>query len=208
MCGCIAPQVVFEILSPGNTAAEMARKFAFYQTYGVEEYYLFDPDGGTLQGWLRRGDRLVAIPDLQDWCSPRLGIRFDLGQGQLVIYRPDGDRFNPTAHLVGGQVPRLSPWLRRLGTHQEPGHDVGDIGGANPRGGVGQFCGIDGDDPGCYTQEYLLGHDVLTVQEAGQANQRIPDHHQVLEFAMGQGRAVLTINRDDFIRLHRLRPDH
>jgi hypothetical protein len=47
----------------------------------------------------------------------------------------------------------------------------------------------------------------LTVQEAGQANQRTPDH-QVLEFAMGQGRAVLTINRDDFIRLHRLRPDH
>jgi predicted nuclease of predicted toxin-antitoxin system len=52
-----------------------------------------------------------------------------------------------------------------------------------------------------------FGHDVLTVQEAGQANQRTPDH-QVLEFAMGQGRAVLTINRDDFIRLHRLRPDH
>ena len=52
-----------------------------------------------------------------------------------------------------------------------------------------------------------FGHDVLTVQEAGQAHQRTPDH-QVLEFAMGQGRAVLTINRDDFIRLHRLRPDH
>ncbi len=44
-----------------------------------------------------------------------------------------------------------------------------------------------------------FGYDVLTVQEAGQANQRTPDH-QVLEFAMGQGRAVLTINRDDFIR--------
>jgi len=98
--GDIAPQVVFEILSPGNTAAEMARKFAFYQTYGVEEYYLFDPDRGTLQGWLRRGDRLVAIPDLQDWCSPRLGIRFDLGQGQLVIYRPDGDRFLSPVELA------------------------------------------------------------------------------------------------------------
>jgi predicted nuclease of predicted toxin-antitoxin system len=52
-----------------------------------------------------------------------------------------------------------------------------------------------------------LGHDVLTVQEAGQANQRIPDD-QVLAFATSQGRAVLTVNRDDFIRLHRMSSDH
>lgn len=52
-----------------------------------------------------------------------------------------------------------------------------------------------------------LGHDVLTVQEAGQANQRIPDV-QVLELAISQERAVLTVNRDDFIRLHRTYPDH
>lgn len=52
-----------------------------------------------------------------------------------------------------------------------------------------------------------LGHDVLTVQEAGQANQRVPDD-QVLVFATVQGRAVLTVNRDDFIRLHRLSSDH
>ena len=47
-----------------------------------------------------------------------------------------------------------------------------------------------------------LGHDVLTVQEAGNANQRIPDD-QVLAFAVNQERAILTINRVDFIRLHR-----
>jgi predicted nuclease of predicted toxin-antitoxin system len=45
-------------------------------------------------------------------------------------------------------------------------------------------------------------HDVLTVQEAGNANQRIPDD-QVLAFAIGQERSILTINRIDFIRLHR-----
>jgi Domain of unknown function (DUF5615) len=52
-----------------------------------------------------------------------------------------------------------------------------------------------------------LGHDVLTVQEAGQANQRIPDE-QVLDFAIAQSRAVLTTNRGDFIRLHRNNSDH
>ncbi|PKO21494.1 MAG: hypothetical protein CVU38_14440 [Chloroflexi bacterium HGW-Chloroflexi-1] len=52
-----------------------------------------------------------------------------------------------------------------------------------------------------------LGHDVLTSQEAGQANQAIADA-EVLRFATAQGRALLTINRRDFIRLHRLSPVH
>jgi predicted nuclease of predicted toxin-antitoxin system len=52
-----------------------------------------------------------------------------------------------------------------------------------------------------------LGHDILTVQEAGKANQRIPDE-EVLAFAISDNRAVLTINRSDFIRLHNLQPNH
>lgn len=52
-----------------------------------------------------------------------------------------------------------------------------------------------------------LGHDVLTVQEAGKANQRIPDA-EVLKFASCENRAVLTHNRKDFFRLHRTQPDH
>ncbi|MBD0311535.1 MAG: DUF5615 family PIN-like protein [Microcoleus sp. T3-bin5] len=52
-----------------------------------------------------------------------------------------------------------------------------------------------------------LGHDVLTVQEAGNANQKIPDE-EVLAFAVSIDRAILTINRRHFIRLHTLQPDH
>lgn len=51
------------------------------------------------------------------------------------------------------------------------------------------------------------GHNVLTVQEAGKAGQQIPDE-DVLAFAVSQNRAVVTLNRRDFIRLHRLEPDH
>lgn len=46
-----------------------------------------------------------------------------------------------------------------------------------------------------------MGHDVLTAQQAGQANQAIPDS-LVLAFATAQGRAVLTFNRRHFVRLH------
>jgi hypothetical protein len=47
----------------------------------------------------------------------------------------------------------------------------------------------------------ILGHVVLTAQQAGQANQGIPDA-QLLAFAVAQGRAVLTFNRRHFLRLH------
>lgn len=52
-----------------------------------------------------------------------------------------------------------------------------------------------------------FGHDVLTVQEAGNAGLKIPDE-EVLAFATNDNRAVLTLNRTDFIRLHRKDPNH
>jgi predicted nuclease of predicted toxin-antitoxin system len=52
-----------------------------------------------------------------------------------------------------------------------------------------------------------LGHDVLTVQEASHANLGIPDE-DVLAFAVTKERAVLTLNRIDFIRLHASQPNH
>ena len=89
----IAPQVVFEILSPGNTTKEMTNKYRFYQSYGVEEYYLYDPDSNKLVLWLRSGNELEAIEQVAGWVSPRLGIRFELSQSELKIYRPDGQLF-------------------------------------------------------------------------------------------------------------------
>jgi hypothetical protein len=52
-----------------------------------------------------------------------------------------------------------------------------------------------------------LGHDVLTTHDAGKSNAGIPDD-EVLRFATEIGRAVLTHNRQDFIRLHRQNADH
>lgn len=52
-----------------------------------------------------------------------------------------------------------------------------------------------------------LGHDVLTIQETGKANQEYPDDG-VLNLAIADNRAVLTINRKHFRNLHRERPDH
>jgi Domain of unknown function (DUF5615) len=51
------------------------------------------------------------------------------------------------------------------------------------------------------------GHDVVTIQETGEAGRSVPDD-VVLARATADGRAVLTLNRRHFIVLHREKPEH
>lgn len=52
-----------------------------------------------------------------------------------------------------------------------------------------------------------LGHDVLTIQERGRASEGVSDM-DVLSMAVAEDRAVLTLNRRDFIQLHGQQPMH
>ena len=52
-----------------------------------------------------------------------------------------------------------------------------------------------------------FGHDVRTASEAGQANRAVPDE-TVLAVATAQKRALLTLDRWQFIRLHHSVPAH
>jgi predicted nuclease of predicted toxin-antitoxin system len=52
-----------------------------------------------------------------------------------------------------------------------------------------------------------LGHDVLTAFEDGRANQSITDT-DILARATVANRALVTLNRIDFKRLHRQIPNH
>ena len=97
--GNIAPQVVFEILSPGNRLKEMTKKLQFYDRHGVEEYYIYDPESNDLHGLYRQDKRLNIIEDINNWTSPRLQIRFTLTEETLEIYRPDGQKFLTTLEL-------------------------------------------------------------------------------------------------------------
>lgn len=95
----IPPQVVFEILSPGNTLKEMAKKLQFYNRYGVEEYYIYNPDTIDLTGWLRSDDGLEVIDAMEGWVSPRLGIRFEIAD-ELQIFSPSGEQFTTSVELA------------------------------------------------------------------------------------------------------------
>ena len=98
--GNIPPQVVFEVLSPGNRAGKMVKKFLFYERYGVEEYYVYDPDDVDLTGWRREGEGLQEIAEMDGWVSPRLGVRFDLAGGDLRLLGPDGRPFASYVELA------------------------------------------------------------------------------------------------------------
>ena len=52
-----------------------------------------------------------------------------------------------------------------------------------------------------------LGHDVITAYEDGRANRSVTDR-RLLERATEVGRALLTLNRLDFKRLHFDFPEH
>ena len=86
----IAPRVAFEILSPGNRPAEMRRKLAFSEQYGIREYYVLDPDHARHKGYLRSAaGKLEPIANLFGWDSPLLGIRFEMTR-DLVLIGTDG----------------------------------------------------------------------------------------------------------------------
>src|SRR5580704_10366564 len=74
----IAPQVVFEILSPNNTREEMEDKLAWYDRHGVEEYYFIDPYKNQINGWVRSDGHLMSVYPMAGFESARLKIRFDV----------------------------------------------------------------------------------------------------------------------------------
>lgn len=92
--GGLFPQVIFEVLSPGNRAEEMRKKKLFYEHYGAEEYYVVDsvPDVPTVEIWLRVNGKFVPQQP-NGFVSPRLKIRFEPSPTELAVYLPDGRRF-------------------------------------------------------------------------------------------------------------------
>lgn len=52
-----------------------------------------------------------------------------------------------------------------------------------------------------------LGHNVVTLAEAGYSNQAVPDE-DVLAIATAANRVLVTLNRKHFIRLHQITSNH
>jgi Uma2 family endonuclease len=114
--GGVAPQVVFEVLSPGNTVPEMAEKLQFYDDHGVEEYYVYDPELNDLLVYVRGRMTLRLVRPSHGFVSPRLKIRFDLSGDEMVVFGPDGRRFLTPHEIadVRSRAERLAELGRKL----------------------------------------------------------------------------------------------
>ena len=95
--GGIPLSVVFEVMSPSNTFSVMQQKFAFYERYGVQEYYIIDPQGErtTLDVFVREGNELKVRPAEigASWVSPLMKVRFIVTHDTVELYYPDGRQF-------------------------------------------------------------------------------------------------------------------
>lgn len=87
--------VVFEILSPSNTTTEVASKLAFYDEYGVEEYYTYNPFTNLLMVYIRKNGTLLREQVGSEFVSPRMRIRLRTTDSDLEVLFPDGSRFLP-----------------------------------------------------------------------------------------------------------------
>lgn len=94
---------VVEIVSPVNSATEMADKRAWYSRYGVEEYLVFHPEPGLLEVHIRTDLGLAAIDVELPWTSPLLeGCQYDVEPGVPVIgeHLHDLVLLDPNGHKV------------------------------------------------------------------------------------------------------------
>jgi Uma2 family endonuclease len=83
--GCIgAPDLVVEVLSPGNKQLELQHKYEVYESSGIKEYWIMDPDSQTLLIYtLKDGkyqaSRLMTTGDKAK-SSVLEGFELDLGE--------------------------------------------------------------------------------------------------------------------------------
>ncbi len=126
--GDVPVTVVFEVLSPSNTHMEMDDKQEFYEEHGVEEYYVYDPETNRLKVFVRKGDVLRRVRKLNEFTSPRLGIRFDLSGPEMVVLGPDGQRFLTFEELAAArsQAERRAARLAELSRKARRGQATAD----------------------------------------------------------------------------------
>jgi Uma2 family endonuclease len=117
----IAPQVVFEILSPSNTATEMLNKQQFYSNYGVLEMFFYNPENHDFWGLVRSDSEQGFSPltPLQlPWISPILKIRFTMSATGLELFYPNGEPFKEPGEFAD-ERDRAFAKLRELGIDPE-----------------------------------------------------------------------------------------
>lgn len=68
------PDLIIEIQSPGNARHDLVTKRNLYEKFGVQEYWVINPETGTAQGFSFKAGTFVSLGQLEkEVRSPLLG---------------------------------------------------------------------------------------------------------------------------------------
>lgn len=87
--GCVgAPDLVVEILSPGNSKKEMKSKFALYQEEGVREYWVVDPERELVFVYVAENKKFKpTIPIADDYVYSTIFPDFKIHTSDLFLIK-------------------------------------------------------------------------------------------------------------------------
>ena len=84
--GCVgAPDLVIEILSPGNTKKEMGIKFDLYEENGVKEYWMVEPSEKVIYVYVLKNHKFIGLKPFteDDEISPALFPKLKFGVKEI-----------------------------------------------------------------------------------------------------------------------------
>jgi Uma2 family endonuclease len=85
--GIGAPDLIVEILSPGNTTREMKNKFRLYEEAGVREYWLVEPNDRIVLVYVLRAGKYIGLQPFTEEDN----VESEIFEGLLV---PVNELFN------------------------------------------------------------------------------------------------------------------
>ena len=127
------PDVVFEIASPSTHMEDTGDKFQVYQTLGIREYFLFDPQGEfyspTLMGYHLVRGRYARIRPVEGAALPsrRLGVWLVAQDSELRVIDPATRQMVPTHSERNEQIEQTREELERVGEERDLAHEERDL---------------------------------------------------------------------------------
>ncbi len=82
--------LAIEVWSPSEHARDKQQRRDFYDRYGVDEFWEYDPQRLSLRVWQRQAARLVETLDIESWYSPVCGCRPTIQNRELVVFDRSG----------------------------------------------------------------------------------------------------------------------
>ena len=115
----IFPQVIFEIASDHTWENDVGKKYKDYEKFGVEEYYILDPEFAFLPAPMlafhRQGERLLSVPVNDDKTfSPRLGLEIVRTENNFRLFNARTNEFLLTLEEAEAEIETLKAEIERL----------------------------------------------------------------------------------------------